>query len=241
VRSELDPSIRSKETFSLIRRWIDKCCFEHVECKLSTDRRKLPTRLVFVQPTDKGSRVIANICHSDKLPMGTPYLTLSHCWGGIKFLTTTRENLGSFESSLPVDSLSRTFHDALFATLNLGFQYIWIDSLCIVQDDPDDWRRESLLMHEVYRNASCNVSASGFPDPSQGFILDERRISSDPVPVTLVNQVPKSTHLTSQDTSRKAYHLIREDPWQEMRRAPIFLRAWTLQEQLLVCAMIDKH
>ena len=196
---------------------------------------------MFVQPTDKGSRVIANICHSDKLPMGTPYLTLSHCWGGIKFLTTTRENLGSFESSLPVDSLSRTFQDALFATLNLGFQYIWIDSLCIVQDDPDDWRRESLLMHEVYRNASCNVSASGFPDPSQGFILDERRISSDPVPVTLVNQVPKSTHLTSQDTSRKAYHLIREDPWQEMRRAPIFLRAWTLQEQLLVCAMIDKH
>ncbi|KAL1795384.1 hypothetical protein ACET3X_007200 [Alternaria dauci] len=238
VRTKLDPSIRSTKTFSSISRWINKCCSEHVECQLSSDEKVLPTRLVSVQPTGNASDIVANICHTDKLPTETPYLTLSHCWGGVKFLTTTRNNLNSFESSLPVGSLSRTFQDALFATVNLGFQYIWIDSLCIVQDDAEDWKRESRLMHEVYRYATCNVSASGFPDPLQGFVLDQRCISSDPVPVTLVDKVAQQRHSPSQHASGKAYHLIHEDPWQEMRRGPIFLRAWTLQEQLLATRTI---
>jgi len=167
---------------------------------------------------------MANVCRGDSLPAGTPYLTLSHCWGNVKFLTTTCANLLSFETSLPVNKLSKTFQDALYATVTLGFQYVWIDSLCIVQDDPEDWERESLRMHDVYRNASCNISASGFSDGQTGFMLPQRCNRNVPVLVT--------------SKTGKQHYVIRDNPWEEMKKGPIFSRAWTLQEQLLVSASV---
>ena len=240
VRTQLDQSIRSEATFSLARQWIKECCLGHSECRVSTDGRKLPTRLISVQPTGTGSKLLAKICHGDTLPIETPYLSLSHCWGDTKFLTTTRANLNSFELSLPVDRLSGTFKDAFFATVNLGFQYIWIDSLCIVQDDPEDWERESSLMREVYRNASCNVSASGFVNGLEGFILNERRIDSTPLLVRLRQQSFIVENSALQYDNEKTCYMTHGYPWDVMKRSPIFLRAWTLQEQLLVGSLLNK-
>jgi hypothetical protein len=123
--------------------------------------------------------------------------------------------------------------------VNLGFQYIWIDSLCIVQDDPEDWKRESLSMHEVYKNASCNVSASGFPDGAEGFILNERRIDPTPVTVSLGDESPEIGRASPQNPSGDVYLLTHENPWLEIKKGPIFLRAWTLQEQLLVSTLAN--
>jgi hypothetical protein len=151
-----------------------------------------PTRLVYVDPTSTSSKVSARIYRGDSLPIQTPCLTLSHCWGDAKLLTTTRTNLSSFESSIPVDSLSRAFQDALFVTTELSFQYIWIDSLCILQDDTEDWKQESRSMHAVYKNAICNISASGFSDGVEGFLSTKRRIDPVPVNVPLSHQFPET-------------------------------------------------
>ncbi|KAJ4288203.1 hypothetical protein N0V90_012220 [Kalmusia sp. IMI 367209] len=175
---------------------------------------------------------MANICRGDALPVETPYLSLSHCWGTVKFLTTTRNNVHQFERSLPVEKLSRTFQDALFATINLGFQYVWIDSLCIVQDDADDWKRESVLMHKVYRNASCNISASGFAGGKVGFIPNKRTINPVPVFAQVEKQISPESAVQNSDES--TYYLVRSDPWDEIKGGPLFRRGWTLQEQLLV-------
>lgn len=207
---------------------------------MSTDSRKLPTRLVYVQRTSTSSKLLAKICRGNTLPIKTPYLSLSHCWGATKFLTTTRANLSSFELMLPIDRLSSTFKDAFFATVNLGFQYIWIDSLCIVQDDPEDWKRESSLMHEVYRNAICNVSASGFINGQNGFVLDERRRDPTPLLVRVRHQSLIAENSALQNDDERSYYLMYSYPWTEMERGPIFSRAWTLQEQLLVGSLASR-
>ena len=114
--------------------------------------------------------------------------------------------------------------------MKLGFQYIWIDSLCIVQDDPDDWKRESLSMHDIYKHATCNISASGFANGKEGFILHKRRINPAPVAVTLGRS-------SSQSSFEKTYYLGLDYPWGIVRDGPIFDRAWTMQEQLLVSSV----
>lgn len=234
---KLNSSIMSNETISLVKKWINECRPKHSRCQLSVDRKELPTRLVHIQPLRTSSGQRANIYYGKTLPSRTIYPTLSHCWGRTKFLTTTRANLSSFESSLPIQSLSRTFQDAIFTTVNLGFYYIWIDSLCIVQDEPEEWKRESLLMHEVHRNASCNLSAAGFASGENGVLLNERRINSDPVSVTLSDRISMTDSSTLETVPSKTYRLTHADPWHGMYTGPIFLRAWTLQEQLLVSAI----
>jgi hypothetical protein len=131
-----------------------------------------------------------------------------------------------------VENLSRTFQDALLATISLGFEYIWIDSLCIVQDDKDEWSRESKLMGEVYKNATCNISASGFADGEDGFMLRQRQV--DPTPF-IVNIDPQKMESTWPEICHPgSYWLTHDPPWSDVTEGPLFQRAWVLQEQLLV-------
>jgi hypothetical protein len=58
-----------------------------------------------------------------------------------------------------LSELPRTFRDAVEVTRGLGYEYIWIDSLCIVQDDPKDWKEEAPRMALVYGIAVCSIMA----------------------------------------------------------------------------------
>lgn len=186
-------------------------------------------RLVGTNP-----RVTANVCRSESLPEDTPYISLSHCWGTAKFLTLQRANLDAFEKSLPVEHLSKTFQDAFLTTINLGFQYIWIDSLCIIQDDLKDWKRESQLMNEVFKHASCNISASGFSDGEKGFLLSDRRIDPTPVLGPVPGQPSGAECSENSNDLANLCYLVEDRPWDEIQKRPIYDRGWTVQEQLLV-------
>jgi hypothetical protein len=74
----------------------------------------------------------------------------------------------SFFTNIPTDDLSKTFIDAVQVTLRLRCSYLWIDSLCILQDDLDDWSREAAIMVEVYRNGTLNIAAASAADGSGG-------------------------------------------------------------------------
>ena len=106
-----------------------------------------------------------------------PYVTLSHCWGteGV-ILKTTKSNLEAFKHQLP-DTLPKTFSHAIAATRKLGVGYLWIDSLCIIQDDRGDWELESAQMHQVYQNALCNLAATSSSDGQGGLFFDRPRIT----------------------------------------------------------------
>ncbi|KAF2811480.1 uncharacterized protein BDZ99DRAFT_354565, partial [Mytilinidion resinicola] len=86
------------------------------------------------------------------------YLTLSHRWGDAKFIQTDKATLQQRCSNIPFDSLSRVFQEAVILTRQLGYRYLWIDALCIVQDCAKDWVRESELMGRVYSNAVMNIA-----------------------------------------------------------------------------------
>lgn len=96
------------------------------------------------------------------------YCILSHCWGNAHFIQLNCDTLSTLQSGIPVDAMPKTFREAIVVTRRLGVRYIWIDSLCIQQDDRAAWAREAGLMHKVYSHSHCNISASAAKDSSEG-------------------------------------------------------------------------
>lgn len=88
------------------------------------------------------------------------YLALSYCWGDSHRALTTTLNYELYQQSIPLDQLPQTFQDAIVVTQKLGFAYLWIDALCIIQDSAEDKDKELALMANVYRNATITISAA---------------------------------------------------------------------------------
>lgn len=101
------------------------------------------------------------------------WVSLSHRWGRDEFLTTTTKNLKKHLQSIAWHELPRRFQDAIILTRKLGFRYLWIDSLCIIQDSKEDWIAESSKMGTVYKHSTLNLAA-GHPGTSEFGIMAER-------------------------------------------------------------------
>lgn len=131
-----------------------------------------PTRLIDVGSPNSEREVVRLIETGITLPEGA-YVTLSHCWGCpatvFKLESKNRESLLQQIPTLPT-----TFEDAIIATRKLGVRYIWIDCFCIIQDDRADWKRESTLIADIYRNARCNIAATASPDSNGGLLILEK-------------------------------------------------------------------
>lgn len=118
------------------------------------------------------------------------YACLSHCWGNPKEICQTRRpNIGESKDDLevhtgrgniekskddlgglkvPLDALTRTFQDAVKVCRSLKIKYIWIDSLCIIQNSPKDWENEAARMADIYENASITIAATKSASSSGG-------------------------------------------------------------------------
>lgn len=145
-------------------------------------------------------------------------MTLSHCWGKRQIITTTVENLEAHKQAIPISALSRTFQDAIAVTQSMGFRYLWIDSLCIIQDSPEDWATESEKMHQIYRNAEFCVSAVGAFDGTFGLFPPGTKMPR-PCEMNMSFVNGKPIFLTSNKSTTA--------------QGPLFDRAWVLQEQSL--------
>ncbi|KAK7973872.1 hypothetical protein PG989_015720 [Apiospora arundinis] len=128
---------------------------------------KLPTRLVDVGLQSGKVRVVetANL-QADK------YICLSHCWGLQQIITTKVATLADRMQEVSIDDLSQTFWDAICMTRRFGIGYIWIDSLCIIQDDAPDWQRESAQMASIYRNTYLTIAATKASSGAGGLFAD---------------------------------------------------------------------
>ena len=107
-----------------------------------------------------------------KLVNGPPvsYVALSHRWGASQHLTARAASLDKLRAGIPLDLLPRTFRDAVSVARQLGVYGLWIDALCIVQDDKIDWRNESKKMGDIYMNATFIIAVHCAADDSQGFL-----------------------------------------------------------------------
>jgi hypothetical protein len=100
------------------------------------------------------------------------YIALSHCWGKSHHLTTTTRNISAHKNGIPLDVLPATFRHAVQVAQELKIAYIWIDSLCILQDDAADWEVESAKMGNVYADSYLSVAAMSSTDDSSGCFPD---------------------------------------------------------------------
>lgn len=133
---------------------IDICDQNHPGCKSLNPR--LPTRVLNVcAGEDHNGTTLEETTEAHG-----KYAALSHCWGRETPATTTIANLDDRKVDISIADLPLTFQEAIWLTRQLDLQYLWIDSLCIIQDDSNDWRREAPRMANVYGDAFITFSAS---------------------------------------------------------------------------------
>lgn len=128
----------------------------------------LPSRLIDIGHSGMNDHL--RLCTTD-IPLDAQYATLSHCWGQLDFVKLSRANLASFRQSIPYQELPKTFQETITITRQFGLRYLWIDSLCIIQDEIEDWSNEAPRMATVYGNSSLNIAATGARDGSEGLFF----------------------------------------------------------------------
>ncbi|KAI1077223.1 HET-domain-containing protein [Whalleya microplaca] len=233
------PSSLSEENVDMMRRWIDDCVYNHTECLL-TSKVWVPTRLLEINYKNKSLtlRLIDTSNHS--LEMGSTFAALSHMWGDMSIsrpLRTLKSNYYQLKEEIKGPDMPQNFADSALVCVRLGILYLWIDSLCIIQDSPEDWRHESGLMHLVYRNAIVTIVATSATSCQDGFLC--RDVSSIPaVKIAYTSNYSKS--------EPQGHHMIvccYDQPQDNQRMFAVNgskwnTRGWTLQERSLATRMI---
>jgi hypothetical protein len=146
----LSPEADSNDNIMVMRGLIDNCLRDHSQCRDAArrKRRKYPRRLVAIDAHTATPRIRLVDGKAVKRDKAT-YLTLSHCWGKVAEdapWKLTKSSAPSFYTDIPFHILPLTFRQAISITSRLGEKYIWIDSLCIIQDSVQDWMEESQTM-----------------------------------------------------------------------------------------------
>ena len=121
---------------------------------------ELPTRVLDVGVDSTAARIRL----VEPVNMRSAYITLSHRWGDrTDIVMTTRSTIQEFRNGIDMNMLPKVFADAVFACRQLRVRYLWIDTLCILQDDESDWERESARMADIYANSYLTIAASSSP------------------------------------------------------------------------------
>lgn len=222
---EWTPGPASPAALSKISSWIHRCTTEHAACRTAGLSSPLPTRVVDVSDP-------ANVKLIESSGMTDRYLCLSHCWGEHQPLRTLTSNYADHLSSIPWSQIPETFQDAITLTRKLGFSYIWIDSLCIVQDDAADWEAEAQKMMDIYQNCFLTIAGTSSPSSNTGLFLE--------------TQIPAEVSGTTEQGDAYTYHLRPSVqhflhstiPSAFTQRWPLLTRAWVLQERLLAPRVI---
>jgi hypothetical protein len=216
------PDPKGPNTLKRIKQWIEKCETECTHCNDSSAQlwTSYPTRLIDVSQPSLRLVITASLKQEERLP----YIALSHCWGGNRCFMTRRDTISERQRGFAMEALPTTFQDAVSLTRSLKIRYLWIDSLCIIQDDRQDWRIESSRMCDMYSNAYLTIAATLASDDSQGFL---RHRPSKLACIDLIYPDQETIRLFLQpDKANNGYYSDSCD-------GPLHLRAWTLQERLL--------
>ncbi|KAL0263081.1 hypothetical protein SLS55_002057 [Diplodia seriata] len=245
----------SEGCFEFLKQHLDDCLRNHERCRKTLGGEQvdvasdpiLPTRIIDVSPADGGQvrLVEQQQPSSPESPLlHGRYVALSHCWGppnaGQPPLTTTSGTLRQHRRRIPLDGLSKTFRDAIRITRALGLRYLWIDSLCILQDADDkaDWAREAPKMGTVYEQAHLTISASGAADGAGGCFIPRESLGAVAIPMTSAEQAEEEAGRQQVFLGRNAATTTTTTttPHSQLRRTwlgPLQNRAWITQEWIL--------
>ncbi|KAH7135161.1 heterokaryon incompatibility protein-domain-containing protein [Dendryphion nanum] len=208
--------------------WVNSClslCKRTHEACRPTTLCYLPKRVLSLRDLGNGK---CSIRLTEPRDEAAEYVALSHCWEESRACITTIENKASRRNDIAWSTMPKSFQNAVKFTLSLGLRYLWIDSLCIVQDDALDWEIESSRMGDVYQNAYLTLAAAaspgdprgGHPDPSYAPGELELNLPEDVDSCRIAVRRP----LKQWNESTRS-HLI--------RRSPLLSRGWAFHERLL--------
>ncbi|EPE31281.1 hypothetical protein GLAREA_12584 [Glarea lozoyensis ATCC 20868] len=232
VRIGRDCSGPRRDAYSdVCKDWIGNCELSHSRC------RKGPTTLP--------GRILDVGFHEDNLirlrvfeaPQKGYYTALSHCWGGLIQCRTTKGNYSERLDGISVSSLPQSFQDAVTVTRSLEVRYLWIDALCIIQDDIDDWETISGDMAAIYRNAYLVIGADMSENCHEGFLnsWEPGKYPTGPgKPVAYITDEKATLYWRTLQHEFKPCSVFAD----RHRRQKIAERVWTFQEHLLSTRMI---
>jgi len=225
----------SPEAFAFIPRCKDICKRKHPDCQYEDTERILPPRLVRV---DEYRLVLID---SVTVPRNSKYVALSYCWGEGMSLCTTKSTLASFRKVISLENLPPVLLDAAEGTKKLGEKYIWIDRLCIQQDNAIDWQENASIMARIFEQAEFTISAVSSASVDESFLRppnEEHRNGRSSLAVQWpdtckdrfrdirVRVRSKALDISYTD-GMKPHH----EPLQDMY--PLDTRGWTYQERYL--------
>ncbi|CAI6335986.1 unnamed protein product [Periconia digitata] len=234
--SELEnTSTGSDATFELVTFWLNRCLTQHKACREISPVGSIsfvPTRLIDV--ADGAVKLVETkrIIGDGSAPS---YVTLSHCWGQTQIIRTLKENYDTHLEEIDASKLSKTFREATHATRKLGHRYIWIDSLCIIQDDGADWEKEAATMCDVYRNAVLKIGAAHATGGEIGCFTNRDGLLHFPF---IVDIQPTGTKSKSLKPHRFQFDSYGREEGIGGPEPALYGRAWVLQEQLLSPRML---
>jgi hypothetical protein len=214
----------TRQTYDWVRSLFGECSAQHRSC-CEKETARLPKRILELKKSGAEDPVVRLVEPDD---IRATYVALSHCWGNERACITSTANIEERKVGIPWQGLSKTFRDAIVFAMKLDFHYLWIDSLCIIQDDPADWDIESSKMSDIYQNASLTLAATVSSSDSEGCYPDEI------LPSHIVIRPEARDSDRPAIAIRKALHHWNQMPASQVAlKFPLLSRAWVFQERLL--------
>lgn len=235
----LSPRLSIAEARQYITEWVEKCDSHNVCRDARMASIRLPTRLIAVGAPGEDPRLYEPREVDQASPSAireTKYVALSHCWGqgqAHHLPKTIKTNLEERKHAIPSRDLPQTFIDAVQLCRALEIPYLWIDSLCIIQDDTNDWEREASRMASVYRNAWLTISADGATSSAGGLF----KVVSERVFPPSIELCPgifgRLNDLFKPEYNSVGWPRVHRVTDRKHKNQPLRQRAWTFQEWTL--------
>lgn len=229
----------------LASQWISRCVQQH-GCT-GADEPLLPSRVLDVA---SGSVKLVIPARSTT----GRYAALSYCWGSIGNLTTMSSNLDKRIAGIEWDEIPNLIQDVIRIVRRLEIRYLWVDALCIVQDDAADWRRESSKMGAIYAGAYLTIAADAATDTScrltslrnsdlEAYVDGQNswRHGEEPLDdITRMRARKRIEVLAPVAVDGLPHSLCVREPWWHwdivedatLSASPLNMRGWVLQERL---------
>lgn len=209
------PETASRTHFDIVRQCLRDCDAEHPECR-PQNAGTLPTRLIHLGSQKDSGIKLYKSQPADKID----YVALSHPWGREPHFCTTLDNVDAYRRSIGFEELPLMFQHAVITTRELGLEYLWIDSICIIQGQGGDFDQEAKRMEDVFSSAFCVIAASSAYGQNDGFLNARKQ---------------QRQFLTFENATLPAVYVSRfvDNFSKDVLEAPLNKRGWVLQERAL--------
>ncbi|KAF2116106.1 heterokaryon incompatibility protein-domain-containing protein [Lophiotrema nucula] len=224
---------------TLMKRWIEECCNGHESiCSKGaiSDKWMLPSRLIDVGRSKQFDDIRVIEQNADAL---SKYVALSYCWGKEgNPLRATKSSLSQLQQQITWQTIPKTIQDAIIVVRRMGYSYLWVDALCIIQDDDGDFRRELNKMAGIYSHAHFTIAAVGAESSEQGFLPERRNVRVFSVQfqskrmTSMQGKISLIEHTAFEPPTMQNEYLkeVEDSKWNS--------RGWTLQERHLARRII---